>query len=1172
MHIVFQSSQERLQIAALIAMAIFSIGVVPAQIRAADAPPIVTAVENLGIIPSSQPLHGLGFNIDPQNEWEYKLAQQAGAIEDRFGCDWRSVELQTAQNISAGYTLPASCASGLSFSAKYGLQPLVIASYGPPFQPIVRLQVTAAVPSGSYVIPVVAISGSLSSINVPYCHVIEASGTQITVNGTNSYAGALITAVDAAHGTITIAAATATNITLAAGTLLTVNQLLYPSVATTSTTDASIQAYAGHVGQADGAYVGFLANSIYNAGLTGRVEIWNEPPWAHDPWDTRDRFYDSNIPANLSQPAVEFGFAAVLETQTPPGNVRYNWAGPQKSGFNSLLGNRMSPIPTQLQVQSSFTSESFHPYTNNPEDGAWDPVCLAKLSGWNQCILSGTDPTNNLRAAIQYNLANKAKYGWGIEQNITETGLATSNQTAKARFIMRQFLMLQGLGIPRITLFKLADAGANYGLVDLNTQVPQPAYNAISGLMQDLNTLAGPPVAAYIQSALPSVIGFTGYFPLTVIQIVGSTASTDTTNSVLFTCWQRSAYPATTPWAAQPSPGAVPMTVQLPSGMMALSAVNIDSRIPVPFTVSGSQITFSVADDPIELKVVPATYQTTTTLTANPTSTTQGSSVTFTATVTAGAGTPGGLVTFLDGGTSIGTASLATSGIATYATTSLSLGIHTITASYAANGVYPASVSNPIVETVLSPLATTTLLTASPAMPSFGQSVELTATVTGSTPTGSVTFYDGSTALGTGTLDTSGIATLSLSTLAIGPHSITAQYGGDTTHNASNSSVMTVTVTPQPVATIITLSASALNVIQGSSVIFTAAVTATANGISTGSVTFYDGSTALGAGTLNASGIATLSLSTLTTGSHGITAQYSGDTIHNASSSSEVTVTVTPQPVATATTLSASTLSPNQGSSVIFTATVTAMANGIPTGSVTFYDGSTALGAGMLNASGIATLSLSTLALGSHSITAQYGGDTTHNASTSNTLIESVVPPSFFISLNPTSITFSSVQSENVVVTMTPSGGFNQPVNFSCGILPSHASCRFSFSTLTPDGSNAPLSTMLYVAVGGQTALMHKNWVHPSRHNSIYELSLLVLAGLGGAARRLRKRLFTSGGMMTGICLALPLALVAGALSGCGSGGDIAPSETTPSGNYRMTITATSSVVTSNASLNVNVM
>lgn len=76
----------------------------------------------------------------------------------------------------------------------------------------------------------------------------------------------------------------------------------------------------------------------------------------------------------------------------------------------------------------------------------------------------------------------------------------------------------------------------------------------------------------------------------------------------------------------------------------------------------------------------------------------------------------------------------------------------------------------------------------------YGTSVTLTATVTPSAATGTITFSDGSTSLGTATLS-SGSASMSASDLAVGTHTLTASYGGSSSYASSTSSSVTVTVT-----------------------------------------------------------------------------------------------------------------------------------------------------------------------------------------------------------------------------------------------------------------------------------------------------------------------------------------------------------------------------------------
>ena len=176
----------------------------------------------------------------------------------------------------------------------------------------------------------------------------------------------------------------------------------------------------------------------------------------------------------------------------------------------------------------------------------------------------------------------------------------------------------------------------------------------------------------------------------------------------------------------------------------------------------------------------------------------------------------------------------------------------------------------------VSPVSTTTNVVAAPSPASSGESVTLTATVgavaPGSgTPTGTVTFSQGSTTLGTGTLD-SGTATLSTSTLAVGNDTITASYSGATNFAASSG-----TVTEPVGTTTTTLTASPTTAAFGQSVTLTATVSPTSgSGTPGGTVTFRHGSTTLGTATLD-SGTATLSTSTLAVGSDSLTATYGGD-------------------------------------------------------------------------------------------------------------------------------------------------------------------------------------------------------------------------------------------------------------------------------------------------------
>jgi autotransporter-associated beta strand protein len=371
------------------------------------------------------------------------------------------------------------------------------------------------------------------------------------------------------------------------------------------------------------------------------------------------------------------------------------------------------------------------------------------------------------------------------------------------------------------------------------------------------------------------------------------------------------------------------------------------------------------------------------TVAATPSSTVAlGQPVTFTASLDTAQGTPTGSVTFSDGGHALATVPLNGNAAATFTTTSLSVGSHQIGVAYSGDSTFSPT-AEPLASglSVVNEATTTTNVGALPATVTFGQSLNLTATVTASsgTPGGSVTFFDNGTSLGTAPL--SGGHTTLPASLALGAHTITASYGGDSS-DASSQSSNSATVTVE-VPTMTGVAAAPTSADVGQMVMLTATVSAS-SGTPTGTVTFYDNGTSLGTGTLNG-GQATFPATFQTTGSHSITAAYAGNgTDAGSQSSTAVVVTVvnpTPTPTPTTTTVSAAPASVASGQQVTLTATVSA-SSGTPTGSVTFSDNGTSLGTAPLSG-GHATLPAS-LALGSHTITASYGGDSTFAASQSS--------------------------------------------------------------------------------------------------------------------------------------------------------------------------------------------
>jgi hypothetical protein len=460
--------------------------------------------------------------------------------------------------------------------------------------------------------------------------------------------------------------------------------------------------------------------------------------------------------------------------------------------------------------------------------------------------------------------------------------------------------------------------------------------------------------------------------------------------------------------------------------LFTLSALTAGSH-SITATYSGNSF-FSVSTSAALTQIVnlPATS---TVLASNVNPAAYGQTLSLVATVQPpGNGNATGTVTFFDGSTSLGTVAVSNN-LAQLSVPTLSVGSHSLTAQYSGDSKFAASTSALVIETVNVSLTTTTVSpNINPSL--FAQSVIVTAIVQGSaggSPTGTVTFFDGATSLGSSSVSAN-IAQLSLSSLSIGAHSLTAKYAGDANFSASTSTVVTETINQAYTST--TVSTNLTPASFGQTVVFTAAVQPAFGGAPTGTVTFLDGAVALGSSNVSA-GSAQLALSNLSIGSHSITARYNGDANFTSSTSSSITQTIAQS--ATAISVSSGLNPSSYGQSVTFTAAVSPAFSGAPTGTVTFFDGSTSLGNSTLSG-GVATLTTAATALftGSHSISARYNGDSNFLASASSTLAQLVNPAATSTTLTSSadpsavgkSVTFTAHVSSSV------SGGLTGTVNF----------------------------------------------------------------------------------------------------------------------------------------------
>ncbi len=268
----------------------------------------------------------------------------------------------------------------------------------------------------------------------------------------------------------------------------------------------------------------------------------------------------------------------------------------------------------------------------------------------------------------------------------------------------------------------------------------------------------------------------------------------------------------------------------------------------------------------------------TTTLTSSSNPSTFGSAVTFTATLNSTSAS--GTVTFAVDG-NLQSPATVQSGKATFTTSTLTAGTHTIAATYSGDNNFTGSSSSGFTQTV-NKVDTTGVIQSSPNPSVYGQTVNLSGTVSPSTATGPVTFYDGPNPLGNSTAPN---PTGSTSSLSVGSHSLSFIYGGDSNHNASFSNTITHVVNKADTSIALTGPSSAVDF--GSSVPISAAVSAVAPGAGTptGTLTLYEGAQNLGSGTLSG-GQVTISVPDLLPGSHNVTAVYNGDGNFNGSSSS----------------------------------------------------------------------------------------------------------------------------------------------------------------------------------------------------------------------------------------------------------------------------------------------
>ena len=362
---------------------------------------------------------------------------------------------------------------------------------------------------------------------------------------------------------------------------------------------------------------------------------------------------------------------------------------------------------------------------------------------------------------------------------------------------------------------------------------------------------------------------------------------------------------------------------------------------------------------------------TTVSLAVSPSPAAAGTAVTLTATLSPSAAA--GTVQFTDGGSALGAAVAVSGGAASMTSSALAAGSHSLQATFTptSSTAYSAS-SSPVATLQVSAAVTSTALSAAPLTSRVGDTVTFTVTLTPSSAVGAVQLIADAVAVGPATALASGTASIALSTLAAGPHSVTAVFTPTVSNNFSGSTSPTVTVTVNASATATTtaLTASPAGAPQGRLVTLSAQISPAV----AGQVQFTDGGAALGGPvTVGAgSGTVTMTTASLAQGTHSLQAAFTPtSSTYTGSLSPLVSLTVT-QPVAATVTSVALAASPTPGVTGTTSAVTATMTPAGAAGTVQFTDSGVPLGPPQPIAGAAATIAVGNFPAATHNLQAVF--------------------------------------------------------------------------------------------------------------------------------------------------------------------------------------------------------
>jgi hypothetical protein len=462
----------------------------------------------------------------------------------------------------------------LARCAAVGVTPVAVAGYGPPYANVIDLVVGGSTPlaPGTYSIPV---TGPVDSVMMPTDYVMKGT-TQVTARW--AYYGSLIDSVDTSAGTVTLAAAT--TVTLEPGDILKVNRLRYAALPGPDLADPGVLAYMR--------YVTFLAERLGRHG-PGYVCIWNEFAWAHDRWDSRAAFYDQ-VPTSLSPlTGLYAALKLSLGLSNLPPHVRLINDLSDKTGAEGIVSIRLPSTlgwrlrPTKQTVSHNIVSDDIHPYGNNPEVGAWNPLSTANAlmpGRAYQIVNPAVDYTNN----FPWMRLKNDRAHIGLRMFATECGTSEQSDERQAVYLLRRVASLWGMAVIPV-VYTLNEATA---FAVVKGRRPRQAYSALRTLATLVARLGGeggqpewvPQVSSYAELS----------WPLMSVGLHGKRGS-------LLLVWQRTWAMNTQPWdtIAPPSPGQVLITI--PSHVVVEDIVVPRTGSRTASALSERTVTVPVTDD-----------------------------------------------------------------------------------------------------------------------------------------------------------------------------------------------------------------------------------------------------------------------------------------------------------------------------------------------------------------------------------------------------------------------------------------------------------------------------------------------------------------------------------------------------------------------------------------------